>query len=320
MNFGRDISYERDPSYWGQNLGVRRGLYNFDRVTYKIYKDTTAQTEAFLAGEFDYVQVFSAREWVKTYKGKKFDLGELIRRVLPSHNPGDFQGWFINTRRPQLADPRVRQALGLALDFEWMNRRFFYDSYTRVRGYFSASDFEARGLPGPDELAVLEPLRNELKPAVFTEPVPVEPSTDPPGSLRSNLRKAKQLLADAGWTYRDGALRNAQGGPFRMEILDSEGRMDRIVAPYMQALDKLGIEAQYRVVDFALLEKRLDVFDFDLTSVHLPGSLAPGTELKDRFESSAADSDGRATWPASATPRWMLSWSSPLLPPPGPSS
>ena len=292
VNFGRDITYQRDPSYWGRGLGVRRGLYNFERVTYKIYKDTTAQTEAFLAGEFDYVQVFSAREWAKTYQGRKFDSGELIRRGVPSHNPGDFQGWFVNTRRPQLADPRVRRALGLALDFEWMNRRFFYGSYTRVRGYFVAGDFEAKGLPGPDELEVLEPLRSKLKPEVFTEPAPVEPSTDPPGSLRTNLRQARQFLAEAGWTFRDGALRNARGEPFRIEILDSEGSMGRIAAPYMQALGKLGIAVQYRVVDFALLQKRLDVFDFDLTSIRIPGSLAPGTELKDRFESASADGEG----------------------------
>jgi len=292
VDFGRDLTYRRDPNYWGRDLPVRRGLYNFDRVTYKIYKDTTAQTEAFLAGEFDYVQVFSAREWVKTYRGKRFDSGTLIRRLLPSHNPADFQGWFINTRRPQLVDPRVRRALGLALDFEWMNRRFFYGSYTRVRGFFDATDFEAKGLPSPEELAILEPLRGKLAPEVFTEPAPVEPPTDPPGSLRANLRQANALLTAAGWTYRDGALRNGRGEPFAIQILDSEGALGRVVAPYVRALQKLGITPEYRVVDFALLEKRLDDFDFDLTNIRIPGSLAPGIELKDRFESTAASSPG----------------------------
>src|SRR5262249_26060743 len=156
MNFGRDITYDRDPNYWGRDLGVRRGLYNFDRITYKIYKDNTAQTEAFKAGEFDYIQAFSAREWARTYTGKKFDSGELIK------NAGDFQGYLFNARREKFKDRRVREAITLAWDFEWMNRRLFYNSYTRVRGWFNASDFEAKGLPGEDELAVLKPLRSKL--------------------------------------------------------------------------------------------------------------------------------------------------------------
>ncbi len=288
VNFGKDITYQRNPNYWGHDLNVRRGLYNFDRVTYKIYKDTTAQTEAFKAGEFDYIQVFSSREWARTYTGSKFLSGELIRRNMPSGNAGDFQGFMINTRREKFADSRVREAIELALDFEWMNRQFFYDSYTRVRGFFNASDFEAKGLPGIDELAVLDPLRPKLKHEVFNEPVPLPPSTDPPGSLRANLRKAKRLLSEAGWNYRDGVLRNSQGETFTIEFLDSEGSMGRIITPYTQSLGKLGFDCQYKVADFALLQKRLDAFDFDLTSIRTVGSEAPGSELKDRFTSAAA--------------------------------
>jgi microcin C transport system substrate-binding protein len=292
VDFGRDITYQRDPGYWAARLNVRLGQYNFDRVTYKIYKDTTAQTEAFKAGEFDYIQVFSSREWARVYVGKKFTDGELIRRDLPSDNAGDFQGFLINTRRKRFADARVRQAIGLAMDFEWMNREFFYGQYTRVRGYFNASDFEAKGLPGPDELAVLAPLRGKLPPEVFTQPVPMPPSTDPPGSLRANLRQAQRLLHEAGWTYRDGALRNAAGEPLTIEFLDSEGSMGRIVDPYMQDLAKLGIQCTYRVADFALLQKRLDVFDFDMTSIRLVGNEAPGSDLKDRFSSASAGTEG----------------------------
>jgi microcin C transport system substrate-binding protein len=292
VDFGRDITHQRDPGYWAARLNVRRGLYNFDRVTYKIYRDTTAQTEGFMAGDFDYVEVFSAKEWARIYKGRKFDSGELVKRRLLTGNAGDFQGFLINTRRSQFADVRVREALELGLDFEWMNREFFYNSYTRVRGWFNASDFEAKGLPGPDELAALEPLRSKLPPEVFTQPVPLPPSTDPPGSLRDNLRKAKELLAEAGWTYRDGALRNAAGRAFTVEFLDSEGSMGRIITPYMQQLAKLGMECSYRVVDFALLQKRLDVFDFDITSIRLVGSEAPGSELKDRFLSASAAKEG----------------------------
>ncbi|MFA9441825.1 extracellular solute-binding protein [Uliginosibacterium sp. sgz301328] len=291
-DFGREITYQRRDDYWARDLNVQRGLNNFDRITYKIYKDNVAQTEAFKAGEFDYIQVFIAREWARTYIGGKFDTGELIRRELPNGNAGDFQGFLINTRRPQLADPRVREALVLAMDFEWMNRQLFYGAYTRVRGFFSNSDFEAKGMPGPDELAVLEPLRKQLKPEVFTKPVPLPPNTDPPNSLRGNLRLAKQLLADAGWTYRDGALRNAKGQAFTLEFLDSEGGMSRVVTPYAQALTKLGIQTSYRMADFALLQKRLDVFDFDLTSIRTVGSEAPGSELIDRYSSQAAKTEG----------------------------
>jgi microcin C transport system substrate-binding protein len=291
LNFGRDITYQRDPNYWARDLNVRRGRYNFDRVTYKIYKDTTAQTEAFKAGEFDYLRTFSAREWARTYVGKKFDSGELVKVELSTKNAGDFQGFLINTRRAKFKDPRVRQALGLAFDFEWMNRQMMYNAYTRVRGFFNASDFEAKGMPGPDEFKVLEPLRKNLPEKVFTEEVPLPPSTHSPGSLRDNLRKARDLLAEAGWTYRDGALRNAKGEPFTLEYLDSGGG-ERLVAPYFQALAKLGITGEYRRADFALIRKRLDVFDYDIFTVRVPGSESPGAELLDRFGSQSADTEG----------------------------
>jgi microcin C transport system substrate-binding protein len=291
LNFGRDITYERDRDYWARDLNVRRGRYNFDRVTYKIYKDTTAQTEAFKAGEFDYLRTFSAREWARTYVGKKFDSGELIKVELPTKNAGDFQGFLINTRRAKFKDPRVRQALGLAFDFEWMNRQMMYNAYTRVRGFFNASDFEAKGMPSAEELKLLSPLKEHLPEKVFTEEVPLPPSTHPPGSLRKNLLKARELLAEAGWTYRDEALRNAKGEPFTLEYLDSGGG-ERLVAPYFQALAKLGITGEYRRADFALIRKRLDVFDFDLFTVRIPGSESPGAELLDRFGSQSADTEG----------------------------
>ena len=247
LNFGRDITYQRDPNYWARDLNVRRGIFNFDRITFKIYKDNTAQSEAFKAGEIDYIQVFSARDWARVYTGKKFDRSELIRAELKPRNAGDFQGYLINTRREKFKDSRVREALGLAMDFEWMNRQLFYNSYARVRGFFNASDFEATGLPGADELAVLEPLRATLPPKILTEPVPLPPTTTPPGSLRANLLKAKRLLNEAGWNYRDGALRNAKGEAFTVEYLDGGGG-ERVFAPYVQALAKLGIVAQYRVL------------------------------------------------------------------------
>ena len=291
MNFGRDITYDRDPNYWARDLNVRRGLFNFDRITFKIYKDPTAQTEAFKAGEFDYIQIFSARDWVRTMTGKKFDSGELIRTQLKSKNAGDFQGYLFNTRRDKFKDPRVREAIALAMDYEWMNRQLFYNSYARIRGFFVGSDFEAKGTPGVDELAVLEPIRDKLPAKIFAEPVPLPPSTAAPNNLRGNLRKAKALLEAAGWTYREGALRNAKGEPLVLEYLDG-GSGERTFTPFAQALAKLGIEARYRRADFALIQKRWDVFDFDLTTVRVRGSEAPGSELLDRYGSKSADTQG----------------------------
>jgi microcin C transport system substrate-binding protein len=292
VTFGRDITYQRDPAYWARDLNVRRGTFNFDRVTYKIYKDNTAQTEGFKAGEFDYIQVFSAKDWARTYIGKKFSSGELIKAELTSKNAGDFQGFLINTRREKFSDPRVREALELAFDWEWVNRMVNYSAHVRVRSFFNGSDFEPKGLPGPDELALLEPLRDKLPAKVFTTEVPPPPTTNPPHSLRDNLRRARELLAQAGWTFRDGALRNAKGEPFTIEYLVSDARAEIVAAPYYQALARLGIAAQSRRADFALIQKRLDVFDFDFFTVRIPGSESPGSELVDRFGSKSAETEG----------------------------
>ncbi len=296
VNFGKDISYERDPNYWAKDLNVRVGMFNFDRVTYKIYKDSTAQLEAFKAGEFDYIQAFIAREWARAYAGRAFDKGLLIKKELQHGNAGDFQGFLFNTRREKFSDVRVRQAIALAMDYEWLNRQLFYNAYTRVRGYFVGSDFEAKGKPGPEELALLEPLRGQLPPEVFSQDVPQPPFTsqDPQSgqTLRDNLRKARDLLAAAGWTYRDGALRNARGEVFSIEFLDSSGSMGRVVTPYAKNLEKLGIRVNYKVIDFAILQKRMDVFDFEMISNRIVGSESPGTELLERFGSKAAVTEG----------------------------
>jgi len=296
VQFGKDITYVRDPNYWARDLNVRRGLYNFDRITYKIYKDSTAQLEAFKAGEFDYIQAFIAREWARAYTGRQFDRGEIVKAELQHRNAGDFQGFLFNTRRAKFQDVRVRQAIGLAMDYEWMNRQLFYNAYARVRGFFVGSDFEAKGRPDADELALLEPLRAQLPAAVFQEEVPLPPVTSlDPGAghtLRDHLRQARDLLRAAGWTIQDGKLRNARGEVFRIEFLDNSGSMGRVVTPYAKNLEKLGFEVQYKVIDFALLKKRMDVFDFDIISNRTVGSEAPGTELLERFGSAAADTEG----------------------------
>ncbi len=296
VDFGKDIQYVRDKNYWAKNLNVRKGMFNFDRISYRLYKDTTAQFEGFKAGEFDYIQAFVAREWARGYKGKLFDNGTLIKKELQHGNAGDFQGFMFNTRLPKFKDARVRQAIGLAMDYEWMNRQLFYQAYTRVRGYFVGSDFEAKDLPDTDELNLLEPLRDKLDPAIFTQAVPLPPVTslDPATghTLRDHLRQARDLLAQAGWTYRDGALRNDKGEAFTLEFLDNSGSMGRVVTPYAKNLEKLGFKVVYKVVDFAVLQKRMDVFDFELISNRTGGSEAPGTELLERFGSKSADTEG----------------------------
>ena len=296
VDFGKDIQYVRDNSYWAKDLNVRKGMFNFDRISYRLYKDTTAQFDGFKAGEFDYIQAFVAREWARGYKGKLFDNGTLIKKELEHGNAGDFQGFMFNTRLPKFKDARVRQAIGLAMDYEWMNRQLFYQAYTRVRGYFVGSDFEAKDLPDTDELNLLEPMRDKLDPAIFTQAVPLPPVTslDPASghTLRDHLRQARDLLTQAGWTYRDGALRNDKGEPFTIEFLDNSGSMGRVVTPYSKNLEKLGFKVVYKVVDFAVLQKRMDVFDFELISNRIGGSEAPGTELLERFGSKAADTEG----------------------------
>ena len=290
---GRDITYVRDPSYWGAELPVRKGQFNFDRVTFKIYLDETSRFEGLKAGEYDFMREFSSRNWARQYTGKQFERGELKKRAFENRNPGDFQGYVFNTRKDKFKDVRVRQAIGLAMDFEWLNRQMFYGIYTRVQGYFPNSEFHAEGLPKPDELALLEPLRTQLRPEVFG-PALISPSTAPPSSLRENLRKARSLLAEAGWTYRDGALRNDKGEAFTIEFLNDQPSLIRVATPFQGALQKLGIEMRFRTVDFSLSQQRMDNFDFEMTTRRLPGSTAPGSELFDLFGAKAAETPGSA--------------------------
>ncbi|WP_375541679.1 extracellular solute-binding protein [Paraburkholderia sp. CNPSo 3281] len=291
---GRTITYKLAPNYWGKDLPVRVGTNNFERITYKLYSDDVARLEAFKAGEYDALVEYVARNWVRRDVGKRFDSGELVKREFPQHNGTGMQGFVMNLRRPVFQDVRVRRALDLALDFPWLNRMLFYSQYRRIDSWFANTQLQAKGLPSPGELALLEPWRKSLDPAVFGPP-PLQPDTTPPGSLRANLLKARALLADAGWTYRDGALRNAKGEPFTFEVLDdtsASAQWAPIMAQYTQALRRLGIQVNYRSVDFALYQKRLDAFDFDMTTIKFPDVQVPGAEQVDRFGSKAADEPG----------------------------
>jgi len=289
---GRTITYRRNPAYWGADLPVRVGTNNFERIVYKLYGDGVARLEAFKAGEYDVLVEYIARNWARRDVGKRFDSGELVKREFRQHNGAGMQGFFMNLRRPLFRDVRVRQALDLAFDFEWLNRQLFYSAYTRLNSYFADTDLQATGTPSDGELKLLEPLRGQLDPAVFG-PTVTQPDTNPPGSLRANLLKARALLAQAGWTYRDGALRNAKGEPFAFEILDDAGgAMEGVVTAYQRNLAKLGIVVRFRTADYALLQKRLDAFDYDMTTIRLPGVQVPGAEQYSRYASKFADEPG----------------------------
>lgn len=292
VRFGRDITYVRDPNYWARDLPVRRGMNNFDRITVKIYRDNTAQLEALKAGEFDLMQFFSAGDWARRLTGPRFASGELVKRVFRHRRPDGYQSYVLNLRLPKFQDRRVRMALELAMDYEWMNRMLFRGAYTRVKGIFGNTDCEARGLPSREEMALLQPYRSELPPETFG-PMAVPPRTDDGHTLRDNLRRARDLLAQAGWTYRDGALRNAKGEPFTIQLLDTtEGRSETITAAWERGLAKLGIRLTYRIVDWALYQERLDRHQFEMVQIAYPGTHFPGSEYIDLFGSKAADIEG----------------------------
>nr|WP_315495116.1 extracellular solute-binding protein [uncultured Rhodoferax sp.] len=288
--FGKDITYVRDANYWARDLNVKRGSANFDRIVVKIYKDSTARLEALKAGEFDLMRFFSAGDWARRVNGRKFDSGELVKAEFKHRLPTGFQSYVLNTRRDKLKDVRVRQALGLAIDYEWMNRQMFYGAYQRVQDLFGNTDCQATGEPSAEELALLEPWRAQVPATVFG-PMAVPPRTDGNSTLRDNLRQAQKLLKDAGWEYRDGALRNAKGEAFELEYLDSAETGVRTVAPWVRNLEKIGVKLNFRPVDFALYQQRLQKFEFDITSIAYAGTHNPGQEYADLFGSKAADTE-----------------------------
>ena len=296
VQFGRDVTFVRDPNYWGRDLPVRKGMNNFDRITIKIYRDSTAQLEALKAGEFDLMQFFSAGDWTRRAKGKRFDRGELKKEVFQHRLPEGFYSYVLNLRLPKYQDRRVRMALELAMDYEWMNLHLFRGAYKRVKGVFGNTDCEGIGMPSPAEVALLEPFRSSLPAEVFGT-MALPPNTDPPNSLRNNLRRASALLAEAGWTVRDGALRNAKGEPFVIEFLDStEARGETTTAAWKRALARLGIDFRLREVDFALWQERLESNKFDMLSISFPGTHFPGADYADLFGSKAADVPGSGNY------------------------
>ncbi|MCA8218207.1 extracellular solute-binding protein [Burkholderia cepacia] len=291
----KQIVYVRNPHYWAANLPSRRGMYRFARVSFKLYLDQYTMLEAFKAGDIDARMEYSATQWARRYVGRNFRNGMLKQGEFPD-GPAQMQGFLINLRKPQFSDVRVRHALTLAFDYDWMNRMMFYGQYRRTDSFWAASPFGAKGMPSERELALLAPYRAELPAEVFG-PMIRPPSTLPPGSLRANLKQARDLLAQAGWHFRDGALRDANGTPMTIEIIDDQPGMDRLILPYIQALGTLGIRASLHELDSALYQRRLDNFQYDMTTFIYSPVTIPGAELARRFGSAAASQVGSENYP-----------------------
>jgi microcin C transport system substrate-binding protein len=298
---GRFIRYRRNPDYWAKDLPVRSGMYNFDTVNYKYYKDSTIALEAFKAGEFDFFFENYSKRWARSHVGPKYDSGEILKTELEHSNNAGMQGFAMNIRRDKFKDVRVRRALTLAFDFEWSNNQLFYNQYERCDSYFSNSELASSGLPQGKELELLNEFRAQLPSSVFE----VEwrpPTTNEENTLRDNLRKARDLLAEAGCTVQDGVLKNAQGEVFEIDVLLVQKGFDRIFAPYAHNLKKLGIDMNYRTVDDSLYKRRMDNFEFDMVVTSFPQSVSPGNELMNMFHSRSADMKGSRNLPGIADP------------------
>ena len=289
----RTIVYRRRDDYWGWHLAVNRGRWNFERIRFEYFRDRSAQFEAFKAGTFSFNEEFWSKLWATGYEFPAIERGDIVRDVTPDNRPSGSQGYWFNTRRAQLSDPVVRKAISLGFDFEWSNSRLFYELYTRTDSFFEGGPMQAAGKPSPAELALLEPLADQLPPGVLDDPAYVPPVSDGSGRNRRALRESSRLLDQAGWPVRDGLRRNANGETLSIEFLDTSGSaFDRITIPYIKNLRKIGIDAVHRGVDAAQMKQRIDNFDFDIVVDRKSMSLTPGVELRDYFHSASANSKG----------------------------
>ncbi len=290
---GTSIVYERADDYWGKDLPVNRGHYNFDRIRYDYYRDESVVVEALKAGEFDFRQENIARIWATAYETDAIKNGTLKKEMVSHGLPAGTQGFWFNTRRDKFSDPRVRKALTLAYDFEWANKHLFHDAYTRTIGYFDNSDCAAHEPPSQAELALLEPYKEQLPEEVFSTPFSL-PVTDGSGRNREQLLQARELLRDAGWTIQNKQLvhESSPDKPFTIEFLLNSKTFERVVAPYLDNLAKLGIQGNIRIVDDAQYQKRVEQFDFDMIATIYGQSLSPGNEQMNYWHSSTAQVEG----------------------------
>lgn len=290
---GRSITYERVKDYWGRDLPVHKGRHNFDRIRYEYYRDRNVAIEAFKAGEYDHRSLGNSKEWATGYADfAPIAAGRMIKERIPHQLIRGMSGFAFNTRRDKFKDPRVRQALANAYDFEWTNRQLFYGLYTRSKSYWGHSDLGSTGLPEGAELEILEGYRGRIPDEIFTT-VYAPPQTDGSGQLRQNLRAAKKLLAAAGWSVVDGALTHATTGEvMRFEFLLNSSSYERVLGPIVQNLERLGIKATIRTVDAAQYQNRIKDFDYDIIVASWRQTLSPGNEQRNFWSSKASQSPG----------------------------
>jgi microcin C transport system substrate-binding protein len=288
---GKFVTYQRRTDYWGKDLPVNRGRYNFDEVRLDYYADRTAALEGFKAGIYDVREEFTAKDWISSYDFPAVKEGRVVKVTLPDENPSGTQGFFINQRRAKFADVRVRRALDLAFDFEWTSNNIFSNVYTRTQSYFENSPMKATGKPSPEELALLEPLRTQLPPEVFGEPY-LPPVSNASGEDRKLLREADALLNAAGFGVKDGRRVNDKGVVLDIEFLIVDPSSERLLGGYVSNLKRIGIAASLRRIDPAQYERRVKEFDFDIVTTRFVMSLTPGSELRAYFGSETAEMAG----------------------------
>ena len=293
FELGRSVTYERRPDWWAKDMPTGKGTNNFDRVRFEYFRDSTVAMEAFKAGQIDLRSENISKNWATAYNFPAVASG-LVKKVgFQHHLPTGMQGYAMNTRRPVFANPLVRQAMAQVFDFEWENKNLFYGAYTRTLSYFSNSDLASSGVPQGDELKLLEPYRAELPPELFSQPFTL-PVTDGSGNNRAELRKALDLLAQAGWKVKDRRLTDDKGQPVSFTILLEDPSYERVALPYVQNLQKLGIDVRVRTVDPAQYQHLTDDYDFDMMMMIYPESDVPGSELRDYFTCAAAKAQGSA--------------------------
>ncbi len=290
---GRTISYERVADYWGKNLPVNRGQWNFDEVRFDYYRDDTVAFESFKAGNLDYHQETSAKNWATAYDFAAVRNGWIKRQEVPIKSAQSMQCFVLNLRHPQFADRRVRQAFNLAFDFEWANKNLFYGQYARVGSYFQGTELAApQELPQGRELEILNEVKDQVPPEVFTQ-VHRNPANASEDDMRGNLRKAVQLLKEAGYEVKNGVLVDTKTGQlFTVEFLLVSPLFERIVQPYIANLQRLGIKGTLRMVDSAQYTRRVNAFDYDIVVGNFSQSNSPGNEQRDFWGSEAASREG----------------------------
>jgi len=298
---GRFIEYDRVEDYWARDLAVIRGHYHFNTVRLEFFRDRTTAFEAFKKGALTFREEFTSKQWATGYDFPAIKDGRVIQVLFPAEKRPKLQAWFFNTRRDKFADPRTREAIGLAFDFEWTNKNLFYDSYARSESYFESSDYAATGLPGPEELKLLEPLRGQFPDTVFGEAI-LPPVSDGTGRDRRNRAKATKLLKDAGWVLNDGALSNTSGEALEIEFLINAPVFERVLGKFIDALKLLGIKATTRLVDPAQFQRRLLDFEFDIIGRAFSFSPTPIEDLSAFFRSDSRDAPGSNNYAGIADP------------------